>query len=66
MIDSTKEIYLFFLAPTKFMIYSQRNLAVRLLPDSQECLEAVLPIHRLKNVKAIDFDPVHQNLYWVS
>lgn len=47
------------------MIYSQRNLAVRLLPDSQECLEAVLPIHRLKNVKAIDFDPVHQNLYWV-
>lgn len=53
-------------APTKFMIYSQRNLAVRLLPDSRECLEAVLPIHRLKLVKAIDFDPVHQNLYWVT
>lgn len=47
------------------MLYSQRNLAVRLLPDTSDCPEVVLPIHGLKAVKAIDFDPVQQYLYWV-
>lgn len=47
------------------MIYSQRNLAVRLLPDTLDSPEAVLPIQGLKGVKAIDFDPVHHYLYWV-
>ncbi|XP_022921032.1 low-density lipoprotein receptor-related protein 6 [Onthophagus taurus] len=55
------------LPPEKFIIYSQKNLVVRLLPDSQtDCLEAVLPIHGLKNVKSIDFDPVKQYLYWIE
>lgn len=48
------------------MIYSQKNLAMRLLPDSSDCSEAVLPIQGLKSVKAIDFDPEEQYLYWVS
>lgn len=47
------------------MIYSQKNLAVRLLPDTSDCPEAVLSIQGLKSVKAIDFDPVHNFLYWV-
>lgn len=55
-----------FSAPIKFMLYSQRNLAVRLLPDTSDCPEVVLPIHGLKAVKAIDFDPVQQYLYWVG
>lgn len=48
------------------MIYSKRNLAIRLLPDTQDCPEAVLPVQGLKSVKAIDFDPVTNFLYWVS
>lgn len=57
---------LFLPAPTQFMIYSRRNLAVRLLPDTSDCPEAVLPIQGLKSVKAIDFDPVDNFLYWVN
>lgn len=47
------------------MIYSQRNLAVRLLPDTSDCPEAVLTIQGLKGVKAIDYDPLQHFLYWV-
>lgn len=57
--------FLCVLAPMQFMIYSQRNLAVRLLPDTPDSPEAVLPIQGLKGVKAIDFDPIYHNLYWV-
>lgn len=48
------------------MIYSQRNLTVRLLPSPTECLEVVLPIQGLKSVKAIEFDPIEKFLYWVN
>lgn len=48
------------------MVYAQRNLAVRLVPDTSECPEAVLPVHGLKAVKAIDFDTKSNFLYWVS
>lgn len=54
------------LPPKEFMIYSQKNLTVRLLPNPNGCLEAVLPIQGLKSIKAIDFDPVHNFLYWVG
>lgn len=54
-----------FAAPKMFMIYSQKNLAVRLLPDTADCHEAVLPIQGLKAVVAIDYDPVQHQLYWV-
>ncbi|XP_017772684.1 PREDICTED: low-density lipoprotein receptor-related protein 6 [Nicrophorus vespilloides] len=54
------------LPPKSFMIYSHKNLAVRLLPDTSECVEAVLPIQGLRSVKAIDFDPILQFLYWVE
>lgn len=56
--------------PTNFMIYSQKNLTVRLLPGpgpgEPDCLDAVLPIQGLKGVKAIDFDPGLQFLYWIE
>lgn len=48
------------------MIYSKRNLAIRLLPDTPDCPEAVLPVQGLKTVKAIDYDPVTNYLYWVN
>lgn len=48
------------------MVYSQKNLTVRLILDTPDCPEAVLPISSLKMVKAIEYDPVHNFLYWVS
>ncbi|XP_044256052.1 low-density lipoprotein receptor-related protein 6 [Tribolium madens] len=54
------------LPPKEFMIYSQKNLTVRLLPSPAGCLEAVLPIQGLKAIKAIDFDPVQNFLYWIE
>ncbi|KAK7873393.1 hypothetical protein R5R35_000192 [Gryllus longicercus] len=53
-------------APESFLVYSQRNLLTRLLPDTDDCPTAVLPIHNLKNVRAIEFDPVSQFFYWVD
>ncbi|CAH1173635.1 unnamed protein product [Phaedon cochleariae] len=52
--------------PSSFMIYSLRNMVVRLVPDTSDCPEAVLPIHGLKAIKAIDFDPKSNFLYWID
>nr|CAH7753133.1 unnamed protein product [Callosobruchus chinensis] len=43
-----------------------RNLVVRLVPDTSDCPEAVIPIQGLKAVKAIDFDPKSNFLYWID
>lgn len=53
-------------APRSFMIYSQRNSVVRLLPDSSDYPEAILPIQGLNRIKAVDFDPISHYLYWVN
>lgn len=52
--------------PKSFMVYSQRNSVVRFVPDTKDCPEAVMPIHNLKTIKAVTFDPVSRYLYWVS
>ncbi|CAG9761873.1 unnamed protein product [Ceutorhynchus assimilis] len=52
--------------PTSFMIYSLKNLVVRLVPDTSDCPEAVLPVQGLKAVRAIDFDPKNNALYWID
>ncbi|XP_044749919.1 low-density lipoprotein receptor-related protein 6 [Coccinella septempunctata] len=54
------------LPPKEFMVYSQKNLTVRLILDTPDCPEAVLPISSLKMVKAIEYDPIHNFLYWVE
>ncbi|XP_050299730.1 low-density lipoprotein receptor-related protein 6 [Anthonomus grandis grandis] len=53
-------------APVKFMIYSLKNLIVRLVPDTSDCPEAVLPVQGMKAVKAIDFDLKNNHLYWID
>lgn len=52
--------------PVNFMIYSLKNLVVRLLPDTGDCPEALLPVQQLKSIKAIDFDPKSNVLYWID
>nr|XP_023018542.1 low-density lipoprotein receptor-related protein 6 [Leptinotarsa decemlineata] len=52
--------------PDRFMIYSSRSLVVRLVPDTSDCPEAVLPIQGLKALKAIDYDPKSDFIYWIE
>ncbi|ERL91934.1 hypothetical protein D910_09257, partial [Dendroctonus ponderosae] len=52
--------------PVSFMIYGLKNLVVRLVPDTSDCPEAVLPVQGLKAVRAIDFDPKNNALYWID
>ncbi|KAJ3659363.1 hypothetical protein Zmor_011053 [Zophobas morio] len=52
--------------PENFMVYTQKNLTVRVLPSPAGCLEAVLPIQGLKWIRAIAFDPLERFLYWIE
>jgi low density lipoprotein receptor-related protein 5/6 len=51
--------------PRSFLLYGQKNSLSRLLPDTDDCPDVVLPIHSVKNIKAVEFDPVSQYIYWV-
>lgn len=48
------------------MIYSLRNVIGRMLPDTNDCPDIVLRVQGLKNVRAIEFDPVTQYVYWID
>lgn len=36
------------------------------MPDTSDCPDMILPIQGLKNVRAIEFDPISMYIYWVS
>ncbi|XP_076273199.1 low-density lipoprotein receptor-related protein 6 [Rhynchophorus ferrugineus] len=52
--------------PSNFMIYSLKNVAVRLVPDISDCPEAVLSVQGLKAVRSIDYDPKNNVMYWID
>lgn len=53
--------------PKRFMIYSLRNAMARYLPDlPDDCADTVLRLQGLKNVRAIEYDPVTQHVYWID
>ncbi|XP_015518016.1 low-density lipoprotein receptor-related protein 6 isoform X1 [Neodiprion lecontei] len=54
------------IAPKTFIIYSLRNVIGRLLPDTNECPDIVLRVQGLKNVRAIEFDPITQYVFWID
>lgn len=55
------------LPPKHFIIYSLRNAMARYLPDlPDDCADVVLRLQGLKNVRAIEFDPVTQHVYWID
>lgn len=37
-----------------------------MIPDDQQSPDIILPIHGLRNVKAIDYDPLDKFIYWVD
>lgn len=54
------------LGPKNFMVYSYRNVMGRFLPDSNhDCPDTSLRVQGLKNVRAIEFDPITQYIYWI-
>jgi len=53
-------------APTSFLIFGQRNTLTRFLPDGPDCPDTILPIQGLKNLRAVEFDPVTQLVYWID
>ncbi|CAH1786283.1 unnamed protein product [Owenia fusiformis] len=54
------------LAPSEFLLFSQKNQINRMLADTSESPEIVLPIQNLKNIQAIDYDPVNKHVYWID
>lgn len=54
------------LAPSTFLLFSQKNAISRMIPDDQHSPDLILPLHGLRNVKAIDYDPLDKFIYWVD
>uniref|UniRef100_A0A671WU01 Low density lipoprotein receptor-related protein 6 n=1 Tax=Sparus aurata TaxID=8175 RepID=A0A671WU01_SPAAU len=53
-------------APTSFLLFSQKTAINRMVIDEQQSPDIILPIHSLRNVRAIDYDPLDKQLYWID
>lgn len=53
-------------APTAFLLFSQKCAISRMIPDDQRSPDLILPLHGLRNVKAIGYDPLDKFIYWVD
>ena len=49
-----------------FLLFSQKCAISRMIPDDQRSPDLILPLHGLRNVKAIDYDPLDKFIYWVD
>jgi len=66
-IDLICDVYCSVLAPETFLLFSQRTSISRMLVNAAEAAPDVrLPIHGLKSVRALDFDPVELVAYWIE
>lgn len=62
----TKLLPLCLPAPTSFLLFSQKTAINRMVIDEQQSPDIILPIHSLRNVRAIDYDPLEKQLYWID
>lgn len=53
-------------APSSFLLFSQKAEVSRLVEENGECPTLILAIHNMRNVRAIDFDPLEETVYWVE
>ncbi|XP_013065627.2 low-density lipoprotein receptor-related protein 6-like [Biomphalaria glabrata] len=57
-------------APKQYLLLSTKNTTIRLVIENVENVvnypEVVLPIHGMRNIKAIEYDPVGEYLYWIE
>lgn len=56
----------FLSAPTSFLLFSQKTAINRMVIDELQSPDIILPIHSLRNVRAIDYDPLDRHLYWID
>uniref|UniRef100_A0A673I2Y7 EGF-like domain-containing protein n=1 Tax=Sinocyclocheilus rhinocerous TaxID=307959 RepID=A0A673I2Y7_9TELE len=54
------------LTPTSFLLFSQKTAINRMVIDELQSPDIMLPIHSLRNVRAIDYDPLDRQLYWID
>ncbi|XP_007943117.1 low-density lipoprotein receptor-related protein 5 [Orycteropus afer afer] len=52
--------------PTTFLLFSQKCAISRVIPDDPHSPDLILPLHGLRNVKAVDYDPLDKFIYWVD
>uniref|UniRef100_A0A8C3W4W3 Low-density lipoprotein receptor-related protein n=1 Tax=Catagonus wagneri TaxID=51154 RepID=A0A8C3W4W3_9CETA len=52
--------------PTTFLLFSQKCAISRMIPDDQHSPDVILPLHGLRNVRAVDYDPLDKSIYWVD
>nr|XP_049697020.1 low-density lipoprotein receptor-related protein 6 [Helicoverpa armigera] len=52
--------------PEEFLLFAQKNAVGRIVVANGECSDAYIPLTGLKNVKAIEYDPVNKHLYWMD
>lgn len=52
--------------PEEFLLYAQKSSIGRVMVTPGECNDAVIPVTGLKNVKAIEYDPISRYLYWMD
>uniref|UniRef100_A0A8C1Q5I3 Low density lipoprotein receptor-related protein 6 n=1 Tax=Cyprinus carpio TaxID=7962 RepID=A0A8C1Q5I3_CYPCA len=53
-------------SPTSFLLFSQKTAINRMVIDELQSPDIMLPIHSLRNVRAIDYDPLDRQLYWID
>jgi len=53
-------------APTSFLLFSQKTAINRMVMDEQQSPDIILPIHSLRSVRALDYDPLDRQLYWID
>lgn len=53
-------------APTSFLLFSQKTAINRMVMDELQSPDIMLPIHSLRNVRSIDYDPLERQLYWID
>ncbi|CAH2276476.1 low-density lipo receptor-related 6 isoform X1 [Pelobates cultripes] len=54
------------IAPSAFLLFSQKSAINRMVIDEQQSPDIILPIHNLRSVRAIDYDPLEKHLYWID
>lgn len=52
--------------PSTFLIFAQRSMLSRLIVDPAQCPDSPYEIPNVKNIKALDYDPVGKQIYWID
>uniref|UniRef100_A0A2H1W340 SFRICE_002592 n=1 Tax=Spodoptera frugiperda TaxID=7108 RepID=A0A2H1W340_SPOFR len=52
--------------PEEFVLFALKNAIGRIVNTNGECSDAYIPLTGLKNVKAIEYDPVNKHFYWMD